>query len=41
LQRGAELGALTHLIKSQTTPASLIETMRDLLSGRPAGLAGT
>lgn len=41
VQRGADLGVLAHLIKSQTTPAVLIEAMRDLLSGRPAGLGGT
>jgi len=41
IRRGAELGALAYLIKSQTTPATLVETMCDLLSGRPAGFAGT
>lgn len=31
IKRGKALGVLEHLIKSQTTPASLIETIRRLL----------
>jgi len=31
IKRGQALGVLEHLIKSQTTPASLIETIRRLL----------
>jgi len=41
IARGAELGALGHLIKSQTTPASLAETICQLIAGSAAGLAGT
>lgn len=32
VERGARLGALAHLIKAQTTPASLAQTIRALLS---------
>jgi len=39
--RGAELGALGHLIKAQTTPASLAQTIGELIVGSAAGLAGT
>jgi len=46
VERGAQLGALAHLVKSQTTPGSLTETVdrllaERLLAGRLAGLAGT
>jgi DNA-binding response OmpR family regulator len=41
VERVAELGALAHLVKSQTTPGSLTETIEHLLGGRLAGLSGT
>jgi CheY-like chemotaxis protein len=33
VERGIRLGALDHMIKSQTTPARLSQRLRDLLSG--------
>ena len=33
VERGIKLGALDHLIKSQTTPARLSQRLRDWLSG--------
>jgi CheY-like chemotaxis protein len=33
VERGIELGALDHLIKSQTTPARLSQRLRDWLGG--------
>jgi CheY-like chemotaxis protein len=41
IERGAELGALAHLVKSQTTPASLAETIRSLLPVLTAEPTGT
>jgi CheY-like chemotaxis protein len=40
-ERGAALGALAHLVKAQTTPASLAATIQRLLAGSTAGLTGT
>jgi CheY-like chemotaxis protein len=40
IERGAALGALAHLIKAQTTPASLAERIKSVLPGPMAGLAG-
>lgn len=37
IDRGLELGVLGHLIKSQTTPASLVEAIREHLLDRGAG----
>lgn len=34
VERGQSLGALDHLIKSQTTPAKLSQHLKDWLSGR-------
>ncbi|HKB18891.1 MAG TPA: response regulator [Candidatus Dormibacteraeota bacterium] len=33
VERGVTLGALDHMIKSQTTPARLSQRLKDLLSG--------
>ena len=33
VERGVKLGALDHLIKSQTTPARLSQRLKDLLHG--------
>jgi CheY-like chemotaxis protein len=33
IERSAELGAVAHLVKSRTTPASLAEAIRDMLAG--------
>jgi CheY-like chemotaxis protein len=33
VERGVKLGALDHMIKSQTTPARLAQRLKDLLSG--------
>ncbi len=41
IARGAELGALAHLVKAQTTPASLAGTIRSLLPRLVVGLTGT
>jgi CheY-like chemotaxis protein len=41
IERGAALGALAHLIKAQTTPASLAEKIRTLAARPAAGLTGT
>lgn len=41
VRQSTRLGALAHLVKSQTTPRSLLETVELLLAGRLAGLAGT
>jgi DNA-binding NarL/FixJ family response regulator len=41
IARSVELGALGHLIKSQTSPASLAQTIGELIAGSAADLTGT
>lgn len=37
IDRGVELGALAHLIKSQTSPAKLVDALHRLVGARRAG----
>ena len=41
IAEGTALGALAHLIKSQTTPGSLADTIRELVPDLAAGTAST